>query len=34
MIVGIYKMHAKEINISRAYNYHFGNLVKARKKNK
>ena len=32
MIVGIYKIYAKEINIeNRAYNYYFDNLVKAKK---
>ena len=32
MFVGEYKMHFKEINIkNRVYNYHFGNLIKAKK---
>ena len=32
MIVGIYKMHAKEINIkNRVYNYYFDKLIKAKK---
>ena len=35
MIVGIYKMHAKKINIkNRVYNYYFDNLIKAKKKQK
>ena len=32
MIMGIYKMHVKEVNIkNRVYNYYFDNLVKAKK---
>ena len=32
MIVGIYKMHVKEISIeNRAYNYYFDKLIKAKK---
>ena len=32
MIVGIYKIHAKKINIkNRVYNYYFDNLIKAKK---
>ena len=31
MIVGIYKMHIKEINVrNRVYSYHIDNLVKAK----
>ena len=33
MIVGIYKMHIKEMNVkSWIYNYYFNNLIKAKKK--
>ena len=32
MVMGIYKMHIKEINIkSRVCNYYFDNLIKAKK---
>ena len=32
MIVGIYKIHTKKINIKNQVQYHYENLVKAKKK--
>ena len=34
MIVGIYKLHTKKINIKNQVQYHYENLVKAKKKQK